>query len=69
MEVGQQRMQDLKRQLAQLRATMLRISGAIQVLEELQEEAAPAATSSDNGNGAHDSVAAEAGSGSDPLGV
>ncbi len=42
MEVGQQRMQDLERQLAQLRDTMLRISGAIQVLEELQAEAAPA---------------------------
>ena len=40
MELGQQRMQDLERQLGQLRDTMLRISGAIQVLEELQAEAA-----------------------------
>ena len=39
LELGQQRMQDLERQLAQLRDTMLRISGAIQVLEELRAEA------------------------------
>ena len=55
MEVGQQRMQDLERQLAQLRDTMLRISGAIQVLEELQAEAGPADDTADdrnsNGNG------------------
>jgi hypothetical protein len=45
MEAGQHRMQDLERQLSQLRDTMLRISGAIQVLEELQAQAAqPAAT-------------------------
>ncbi|MCW3050958.1 MAG: hypothetical protein JWN14_128 [Chthonomonadales bacterium] len=44
MEIGQQRMQDLERQLSQLRDTMLRISGAIQVLEELQTQAAPPAT-------------------------
>jgi predicted nucleic acid-binding Zn-ribbon protein len=44
MEIGQQRMQDLERQLSQLRDTMLRISGAIQVLEELQAQAAPPAT-------------------------
>lgn len=43
LEVGQQRMQDLELQLAQLRDTMLRISGAIQVLEELQTQS-PAAT-------------------------
>jgi len=36
MAAGQQRMQDLERQLAQVRDTMLRISGAIQVLEEIQ---------------------------------
>lgn len=52
MEVGQQRMQDLERQLSQLRDTMLRISGAIQVLEELQAQAAPpAATTPDKANG------------------
>jgi len=42
LEVGQRRMHDLERDLAQLRDTMLRISGAIQVLEELQAEAAAA---------------------------
>jgi len=42
LEVGQRRMHDLERELAQLRDIMLRISGAIQVLEELQAEAAAA---------------------------
>lgn len=51
MEVGQQRMQDLERQLSQLRDTMLRISGAIQVLEELQAQAAPPAATPDKANG------------------
>ncbi len=69
MEVGQQRMHDLELQVAQLRDTMLRISGAIQVLEELQAEDAPAATTSENGNGAHVQAAAEAGSGTVLLGV
>lgn len=41
LEVGQQRMRELEQQLAQLRDTMLRISGAIQVLEELQAQATP----------------------------
>jgi predicted nuclease with TOPRIM domain len=63
MNVGQQRMQDLERELARLRDTMLRISGAIQVLEELQAAAATA----DNGNGAPDP--AEAASGTVFLGV
>ncbi len=69
MEVGQQRMQDLERQLAQLRDTMLRISGAIQVLEELQAEAGPAGGTADdgNGNGAYDP--AEARSGAPLLGA
>jgi prefoldin subunit 5 len=39
LEMGQRRMTDLDREMAQLRDTMLRISGAIQVLEELQAEA------------------------------
>ena len=52
MEAGQQRMQDLERQLAQVRDTMLRISGAIQVLEELQSQAAATDATSDKGNGA-----------------
>jgi predicted nuclease with TOPRIM domain len=43
METGQQKMQELEGQLARLRETMLRISGAIQVLTELQSEL-PAAT-------------------------
>ena len=34
-DVGQTRLQDLDRQQAALRETLLRISGAIQVLEEM----------------------------------
>ena len=52
MEAGQQRMHDLERQLAQVRDTMLRISGAIQVLEEIQAQAAATDTASDKGNSA-----------------
>jgi len=52
METGQQRMQDLERQLAQVRDTMLRISGAIQVLEEIQGQAAAIEATSDKGNSA-----------------
>ncbi len=33
-EKGQQTLQDLERQAANLRATLLRISGAVQVLQE-----------------------------------
>jgi hypothetical protein len=47
MEVGQQRAQDLERQLSHLRDTMLRISGAIQVLEELQAQATAAPDKAD----------------------
>jgi prefoldin subunit 5 len=36
---GQTRLQELEIQMAALRETMLRISGAIQVLEELQSQA------------------------------
>ena len=43
LEAGQRRMLDLEREIAQVRDTMLRISGAIQVLEELQADAGPAA--------------------------
>ena len=50
LEVGQQRMRELEQQLAQLRDTMLRISGAIQVLEELQAGATPIAGAPDSGN-------------------
>lgn len=51
LEVGQHRMQELEQQLAQLRDTLLRISGAIQVLEELQVETTPAAIVPDGENG------------------
>lgn len=51
LEVGQQRMQDLERQLTQLRDTMLRISGALQVLEEIQAQAATTDTTADKSNG------------------
>lgn len=34
-EIGQQRLQETERQQAMLRETLLRISGAIQVMEEL----------------------------------
>lgn len=50
LEVGQHRMRDLEQQLAQLRDTMLRISGAIQVLEELQPQSTPIAGAPDSGN-------------------
>jgi hypothetical protein len=45
-------MRELEQQLAQLRDTMLRISGAIQVLEELQTQSTSAATAPDGGKGA-----------------
>jgi predicted RNase H-like nuclease (RuvC/YqgF family) len=54
LEVGQQRMQELERQLTQLRDTMLRISGAIQVLEELQAQATSASSAPDAGVGAEE---------------
>jgi prefoldin subunit 5 len=40
LEKGRQRLQALDREQQQLRETMLRISGAIQVLEELSAERA-----------------------------
>jgi prefoldin subunit 5 len=67
MNLGQQRMQELERELARLRETMLRISGAIQVLEELQASAAPAAATVENRNGEYDP--AEAASGTVLLGA
>jgi predicted nucleic acid-binding Zn-ribbon protein len=44
LEKGRQRMQTLDRERENVRETMLRISGAIQVLEELMEEEANTAT-------------------------
>jgi len=49
LEVGQQQMQVLEQKMAQLRDTMLRISGAIQVLEELQSQTTPSGTATDAG--------------------
>ena len=42
LQKGEQEMARLERQRQLLRDTMLRISGAIQVLEELQTKSAPA---------------------------
>ena len=42
LEKGRQRMQELEREQRDVRDTMLRISGAIQVLEEMAEELARA---------------------------
>lgn len=50
LEAGQQRMHDLERQLAQVRDTMLRISGAIQVLEEIQAQATSTSTAAGSTN-------------------
>jgi prefoldin subunit 5 len=50
LEVGQQQMQVLEQKIAQLRDTMLRISGAIQVLEEIQSQSTPDPTT---GTGTH----------------
>ena len=38
---GEERLEQLDRQRAEVRATLLRISGAIQVLEELHAETTP----------------------------
>ncbi len=38
LEIGKGRLQELEQQHLQIRDTMLRISGAIQVLEEMQKE-------------------------------
>jgi len=37
-QMGQARMQELEKQMAYVRETMLRISGAVQILEELMAE-------------------------------
>lgn len=53
-ETGQARLLDLERQEAHLRETMLRISGAIQVLEELVSQES---TDGDGKAGGADSAA------------
>ncbi len=47
-EKGQQKLQELEAETANLRNTLLRISGAIQVLEEMSAEKKP---ENENGNG------------------
>lgn len=49
MSKGRERLQELEQQQQQLRDTLLRISGAIQVLEEFQAETASPAELSRNG--------------------
>jgi predicted nuclease with TOPRIM domain len=44
-EAGQARLRELETEQAYVRETMLRISGAIQVLEEFANESKPAAVS------------------------
>lgn len=41
LEIGKGRLQELEQQHLHIRDTMLRISGAIQVLEEMQQETTP----------------------------
>jgi predicted nuclease with TOPRIM domain len=54
LESGQSRLQELERQQMYLRDTLLRISGAIQVLEEVLKESAPEAATLEMSNSAHD---------------
>ena len=58
LEVGQQRLQELEHEQGRVRDTMLRISGAIQVLEEMQKETPLASEASDQSKSAHNQVAA-----------
>ena len=49
-ETGQRQLAELDSRRAQLTETLLRISGAIQVLEELTNESSPAGSGSENGS-------------------
>jgi predicted nuclease with TOPRIM domain len=56
-EVGERRLRDLERQQIQLRETMLRIDGAIQVLSELLSEDVPASPPASPSGGADGNLA------------
>jgi hypothetical protein len=58
---GQQQLAAIEAQRAQLTETLLRISGAIQVLEELTGERPLEETSAASGNGAKEKAKAKAG--------
>ena len=60
LELGQQRLQELEYEQGRVRDTMLRISGAIQVLEEMQKETSLASEASEQSKSAQNQ--AEAGS-------
>jgi predicted nuclease with TOPRIM domain len=68
LQTGNQRLQELEREETQLREVMLRISGAIQVLEELLSEtvpeqvpAPPRVVPDDGAEGASDQIDTERG--------
>ena len=57
LEKGQQHGHMLEQELTQVRETMLRISGAIQVLEEIQKETAPVSEGSEQNGSTPDRAA------------
>ena len=52
LEKGRAELMMLEQRRQEIYSSMLRISGAIQVLEEIQAEAEPATATLDGGNGA-----------------